>query len=93
MAEATITGTVQSIGELFEKGDFKKKSLIVKEDKDKYPQTFEIEFIKDKEELLDLISIGDKVKVDVNLRCREWNSPSGDLKYFPSFAGWRITKV
>lgn len=91
MAKLVITGTVKIVGELFqaENSDFKKKSLIVKEEGE-YGQTLEIEFVKDKEELLDIISVGQTVDVSVNVRGREWTSPSGEIKYFTSFAGWKV---
>ena len=33
------------------------------------------------------------VKVDINLRGREWESPQGEVKYFNSIQGWRIEKL
>ena len=35
-------------------------------------------------------SIGEPVKVSINLRGREWVNPQGETKYFNSIQGWRI---
>mgnify|MGYP005623948369 FL=1 len=37
--------------------------------------------------------MGQSVKVDINLRGREWESPQGEIKYFNSIQGWRIEKL
>ena len=36
---------------------------------------------------------GDKVKISVNHRGREWTSPTGEVKYFNSIIGWKIEKL
>jgi hypothetical protein len=90
--DLNVEGTVVSVGELFEKGDFKKKDLIVETGGD-YPQRLSLEFVKDKEELLDLVSAGQKVKVFCNVRGREWIDPKGVAKYFASFSAWKIEVI
>ena len=52
-----------------------------------------IEFIQDKCDLLNSFQVGQSVKVDINLRGREWESPQGEIKYFNSIQGWRIEKL
>lgn len=89
MAKTIIKGTVKEITPLFEKGEFKKRSIIL-ETQEEYSQTLEIEFIKSKEELLDVINEGETVEVSVNIRGREWESPKGETKYFTSLNGWKI---
>lgn len=84
-----IKGTVKSIGELYQKGDFKKRDLIVQTD-GQYPQLLALEFVKDKEELLDIVEVGQHVEVDCNLRGREWVNPEGVAKYFMSLSGWKL---
>ena len=37
--------------------------------------------------------VGQSVKIDINLRGREWESPQGEIKYFNSIQGWRIEKL
>jgi hypothetical protein len=52
-----------------------------------------IEFTQDKCDLLNNYSVGETVKVGINLRGREWVSPQGETKYFNSVQGWRIEKA
>jgi hypothetical protein len=49
--------------------------------------------VQDKCELLDAYKVGDNVKIDINLRGREWTNPQGEVVYFNSIVGWRIGKV
>lgn len=71
---------------------FKKRELVVTTD-EQYPQSIMIEFIQDKVDLLNAISVGEDVKVSINLGGREWVNPQGETKYFNSIKGWRIEKV
>jgi hypothetical protein len=52
-----------------------------------------IQLTKDKVTLINDINIGDMLEVDVNLKGKEWTSPSGEVKYFNSIEGWKITKI
>jgi hypothetical protein len=70
---------------------FKKRELVVTTE-ETYPQHIIIEFTQDKCDLLNSYAIGDAVKVSINLRGREWQSPQGETKYFNSIQGWRIEK-
>ena len=89
MDKLTISGEVKKIGEIFKTDTFKKRELVIETGGD-YPQVFGIEFVNAKEELLDIISVGQQVTVHVNLRGREWISPQGDAKYFTSLNAWKI---
>jgi hypothetical protein len=71
---------------------FKKRELVVTTD-EQYPQHIMIEFTQDKCDILNNYSIGDAVKVSINLRGREWVNPQGETKYFNSIQGWRIEKT
>lgn len=59
---------------------------------EQYPQPINIEFTQDKVDLLSAHKVGDKVKVHINIRGREWTSPQGEVKYFNSIVGWRMEK-
>ena len=86
-----VTGNIKKIGgteQVTEK--FKKRNLVVTT-AEQYPQDILIEFIQDKTTLLDALRIGENVTVAINLRGREWTSPKGEVKYFNSLHGWRIT--
>ncbi len=71
---------------------FRKKELVVTTD-EQYPQSIMIEFTQDKSDLLNNFSVGDNVKVSINLGGREWVNQQGETKYFNSIRGWRIEKV
>lgn len=70
---------------------FKKRELIVTTD-EQYPQHILVEFTQDKCDLLNSYTIGEAVKVSINIRGREWVNPQGESKYFNSIQGWRIEK-
>lgn len=87
-----VSGSIRKIEETKQITDtFKKRSLILTTE-EQYPQHLNIEFVQDKTALLDAYNEGDKVKISINLRGREWTSPQGEVKYFNSINGWRIDK-
>ena len=53
MEKLQIKGTVAVVTEVYQKGNFKKRSLILRTDGE-YSQALEVEFVNAKEELLDL---------------------------------------
>lgn len=83
-----LVGETQTIGQ---KG-FKKRELVVTTAED-YPQMLMIEFTQDKVILLNDFSVGQSIKVGINLRGREWVNPQGEAKYFNSLQGWKIDAV
>lgn len=87
-----LTGTVKKLFETqtFQSG-FQKRELILLTE-EQYPQPISIEFLQDKISLLDNLSEGDKVKVSINIRGREWTSPQNEVKYFNSIVGWRLER-
>jgi hypothetical protein len=89
-----ITGKIKLINETKEYGSngFRKRELVITTE-EQYPQDLLVEFIQDKCDILNSYNIGDSVKVDINLRGREWQSPQGEIKYFNSIQGWRIEKL
>ncbi|EDM80761.1 hypothetical protein PPSIR1_12798 [Plesiocystis pacifica SIR-1] len=68
---------------------FRKRELVLVTD-ERYPQQILVEFTQDKISLLDRVSEGDEVRIQIDIRGREWKSPRGDVKYFVSIQGWRI---
>lgn len=88
-----LQGTLKAIGELqtFTSGFQKREAVILTEEQ--YPQPINIEFLQDKLDLLNNFKVGDKVKIGINIRGREWTSPQGEVKYFNSITGWRIDKA
>lgn len=88
-----ITGTVKKIGEVQSITDtFKKREFIITTE-EQYPQVLSIEFVQDKTQILDGFKEGERVKVNINLRGREWTNSEGETKYFNTLQGWRIEKI
>ena len=88
-----IEGSIKLKKELHQVSDkFKKQEIVVTTD-ETYPQHILIEFQQEKCDLLNKANVGDKVKVSINIRGREWQSPQGETKYFNSIQGWRIEVI
>lgn len=88
-----VSGRVKVVGaEQQVSPTFKKRELVVTTD-EQYPQSIMIEFVQDKSDLLNNLTVGENVKVSINLGGREWVNPQGETKYFNSIKGWRIEKI
>lgn len=68
------------------------KSEIVIVTDEQYPQSILIEFGGQKSDLPHPYKVGESVTVSINIKGREWVSPQGEVKYFNSIHGWKITK-
>lgn len=86
------TGTIKVIEATQVVSDKFKKREFVLTTGDTYPQHVSFQLTQDKVELLANYQVGDKIKVQFNLRGREWNGPQG-VKYFNSLEAWRIESV
>lgn len=89
-----VTGKIKMIDQTKEVGSagFKKRDVVVTTD-EQYPQSILVQFVQDKCDLLNNFQVGDAVKIDINLRGREWINPQGEAVYFNTIQGWRIGKV
>ena len=89
-----ISGKLKLVNDTKEYGSngFRKREVVITTE-EQYPQDLLIEFIQDKCDLLNSYKVGESVKIDINLRGREWESPQGEIKYFNSIQGWRIEKL
>ena len=89
-----VAGKIKVLNETqtFGNNGFRKRDLVVTTD-EQYPQMILVEFIQDKCDLLNSFQVGDQVKININLRGREWINPEGVAKYFNAIQGWRIEKV
>ena len=89
-----ITGKIKKIDEAKTYGTsgFRKREMVLTTD-EQYPQMLMVEFTQDKCDLLNNYNVGEDVKVNINLRGREWINPEGEAKYFNSIQGWRIEKL
>jgi hypothetical protein len=43
--------------------------------------------------MLDNLSVGTEVSLEINLRGREWTSPSGQVKYFNTIECWKVDVI
>ena len=88
-----LQGTVKKITEVqtFASGFQKREMVLTTEEQ--YPQPINIEFLQEKGDLLNQLKEGDKVKVSINIRGREWTSPQGEVKYFNSITGWKVENM
>ena len=89
-----VQGKIKMIGDTksFGSNGFRKREVVVTTE-EQYPQHILIEFVQDKCDLLNNYSVGQPVKIGVNLRGREWVNPQGETKYFNSVQGWRIENL
>lgn len=78
--------------ETFGTNGFRKRDIVVTTE-DQYPQHLKLEFHQDKTDLLNSYQVGEDVKININLRGREWINPEGEAKYFNSIVGWRIERL
>ncbi len=78
----------QKVSEKFQKRDF----ILSTDLSTPYPQHVSFQITQDKCSLLDTFNVGEEIKVQFNLRGREWNGPQG-IKYFNTLEAWRIEKV
>jgi len=87
LGKLKMIDTVKEIGT----SGFKKRDCVVTSD-EQYPQHILIQFVQDKVDLLNGFNVGANVKIDINLRGREWVNPSGETVYFNTIQGWRIAR-
>jgi len=94
MDNIIVKGKVRMVDATKEVGTsgFKKRDVVVSTE-EQYPQHILIQFVQDKVNLLDNINAGDEVRIQVNLRGREWINPQGETVYFNTIQGWKIEKI
>jgi hypothetical protein len=78
----------QRISDKFQKREF----VLSTELSTPYPQHVSFQLTQDKCALLDQYNVGDELRIQFNLRGREWNGPQG-IKYFNTLEAWRIEKA
>ena len=89
-----VTGTLKTksetvkVSERFQKREF----VLTTEANTPYPQHVSFQVTQDKCSMLDSFGDGEEIKVQFNLRGREWNGPQG-IKYFNTLEAWRIERV
>ena len=83
-----LKGDIQKVSEKFQKRDF----VLSTDLNTPYPQHVSFQITQDKCSLLDQFNEGEELKVQFNLRGREWNGPQG-VKFFNTLEAWRIEKA
>lgn len=88
-----IKGKIIKIFDTMEiSSSFKKREFVV-ETFENYPQKVKIELTQDNIKKLDTYNVGDNVKIHLNIRGREWESPkTKEINYFVSLNAWKIDR-
>lgn len=86
--ELKVIFDAQTVSDRFKKREF----VLTTETNTPYPQHLIIQLTQDKCDILNSYNEGDEVRVDFNLRGREWNGPQG-VKYFNTIEAWRLSLV
>lgn len=91
----TVSGRIVLINETNQVTDsFRKREFVVEvAENPEYPETLMMEMIQDKCNALGGYSVGDMVKVELNLKGRKWTDPQGVDKYFNTLQAWKIEKA
>ena len=89
-----IQGRIKQIfpSQIIGQNGFEKRDLVITTE-EQYPQTIIIQFTQQRCDLLNSLQVGQRVKVYVNIRGREWTNPQGEIKYFNTIEGWKIEFV
>lgn len=89
-----VTGKIKVLNDTQTLGDkgFKKREVVITTE-EQYPQHIILEFTQERCELLDTFEIGQDVKININIRGREWINPKGEAIYFNTIQGWRIESL
>lgn len=89
------TGTIKAVFDTHKVSDrFQKREIVLTIEEDpKYPQHGSFLLTQDKCELVNDKMIGSRVKVQFNLRGREWKEAGGVARYFNSMEIWKLDKI
>lgn len=89
-----VKGKLKMIGETVDVGTqgFQKRDCVVTTD-EQYPQHILVQFVQDKCNLLANFRVGEEVRIDINLKGREWVNKDGETVYFNTINGWKITSL
>jgi hypothetical protein len=83
-----LVGATTKVSDKFQKREF----VLTTEANTPYPQHVQFQVTQDKCSVLDSYNVGEEVKIQFNLRGREWNGPEG-VKYFNTLEAWRIERA
>ncbi|MCC6251618.1 MAG: DUF3127 domain-containing protein [Bacteroidia bacterium] len=72
---------------------FRKREFVIQENSSQFPQILLFQLTQDRCSLIENANIGDEIKVNFNLRGREWTNQQGEVKYFNSLEAFRVDIV
>ena len=89
-----ITGTLKIKKDTIQVSEaFSKREFVLTVVDGAFSNDILIQLSKDKCSSIDALNIGDMLEVEVNLKGKEWTSPSGEVKYFNTIEAWKIQKI
>ncbi len=90
-----VQGKIVKIGkvETFGSNGFKKAELWLEVPDGEYPQTLNLEVLKDKANEIQSLQVGTEIKAHINLRGRKWTGSDGVEKVFNSITLWKYEAV
>lgn len=88
------TGTILSIGKReFISDKFSKRTFVLTDSAEKYPNTVEFEMQNDNTDFLDVYTEGMQVDIEFNLRGRQWVNKEGVTKTYNTLVAYKIQAV
>ena len=91
MYENKIVGTIETIFDVQQiSQSFRKRECVINSG-GTYAQQILVQFTNDQCDLLDGLKLDDHVEIDINIRGKEWTGPNGEVKYFVTLQGWKIS--
>ena len=88
-----ITGKVLEIMDTQQISDkFRKREIVLEyATNPEYPEFVKFEFVQDRTDLLGNFTVGQEVQVWFDLKGRKWTDRQGEIRYFTTLQGWRIS--
>jgi translation initiation factor IF-3 len=89
-----VKGEVVRVLEVKTTGEnnYKSRSVHVKTE-EQFPQFLDIQFTQLNVTLLDNLAVGQKVKITISLKGREWTNKEGIISVFNTLQGWKLEKL
>lgn len=90
---AELFGKLYFIGQIQEVSpSFIKRDFVIQTDAE-YPQHIKLELHQDRVDIIDSFSLGDPIKVFINIKGRKWTDENGQDKFFNTLQAWKIEKI
>ena len=90
MSDSTVEGKIHVIEDTKTYGNngFRKRLLVIEQDKGRFTNYIPIEFTNDSCDTLDELSVGDEVEIPFRLNGRKWQrDPQSEVKFFLNAEG------